>query len=125
MRKIFLIIVILVVFGLFFGNIIYSILTKKDITLKFNQAIELDVKNIESSRGFLIMEDSIALSGNTPLISPISEMESFKNSNISDIPNKLTIDKVLPPFKIKKGANNDTIHVYHYQDTLKFQLIIE
>nr|WP_299168441.1 hypothetical protein [uncultured Allomuricauda sp.] len=118
-----------IVFLLFVGFIVFQFATNRDISLKYEDSIDLKVTKVRSERGFLTLNDSIGVSSATPLIKEKSEMKilnSLKQTNL-DSYNKFTMDfgQVVKPYRITKERNTDTIIVYHYSNTLYFKLFTD
>lgn len=115
-----------IVFLLFIGIIIFQLVTNKDISLKYEDSIDLKVTKVKNERGFLTLNDSIGIISATPLIKEKSEMKilnSLKQTN-PDSYNKFTMNfgQLVKPYRITKENNSDTIIVYHYSNTLYFKL---
>lgn len=114
-------------FALFFFVMMFvSSLFREDRTLNLESEIDLEVFNVKNDRGFLILQDSVVVSGNCKLITEISKMKILESYKLYDtIAYKkfsLTIGDVTKPYRILKKSFSDTLIVYHYQDTLFFKV---
>ncbi|THV61353.1 hypothetical protein EZV76_03215 [Flagellimonas alvinocaridis] len=102
--------------------VLMEVLGRKDMMLKYDQEVDLLVTKVKRDKGVLTLQDSIAISGATPLISPIKKMKAFANYK-DNFPQKYFLDQIVPKYRIIRKANSDTITIYHYGDTLLFKLL--
>lgn len=122
--------ILLVAFSAIFWTIIvYYLNTDKYKNLRFEDSIDFEITGIEKYKGELIMNDSIVISGMTPLIkekSKIEKLRSLKKVNPEGYANfEMKLSQVTSPYRITKEANTDLIVIYHYSDTLCFRLFLD
>ncbi|NYJ26296.1 hypothetical protein [Allomuricauda sp. ARW1Y1] len=114
-----------VLFLLFISIIFYEFISDDSKVVTKDMEVDLMVERVKKTqKGILLLQDSIAIHGETPLISPIQNMKAFANYE-SNLPENYVLRQVVPKFRFKKEANSDTITVYHYGDTLLFKLFLD
>lgn len=91
--------------------IIYYNLFQDDKTLNFENSIDLNVTKIREYKGFVTMNDSIAIDGNLLRVNFDSTSMRYKN-----------FDLLKPNFRITKEAKNDTIIVLKDSEILIYKL---
>lgn len=111
MKLIRLTIVFLVVS--FLSIIIFERKNNIDKSLKLESDINLYAKRVKYYKGVVILEDSISISGNCPLINTIISKDAYQP----------TIGDYLGPYRFIKERNNDTIKIVIMNDTLYFKFI--
>ena len=110
-----------VLFLLFISIIFYEVISDEGNWITKDMEVDLKVEKVKTVKGMLVLEDSLSISGGTPLISPIKNMKAFANYK-NNVPERYTLSQVVPKFRFTKKAHSDTITVYHYGDTLLFKL---
>ena len=111
-----------VLFLLFISIIFYEVISDDSKVVTKDMEVDLMVERVKKTqKGILLLEDSISIHGETPLISPIQNMKAFANYE-NNLPKSYALRQVVPKFRLMKEADSDTITVYHYGDTLLFKL---
>lgn len=110
-----------VLFMLFLTIIFYEVISDDSLVVTKDMEVDLMVERTKMEKGIIFLEDSLSISGETPLISPIKNMKAFANYE-NNVPERYTLSQVVPKFRFIKKAHSDTITVYHYGDTLLFKL---
>lgn len=112
---------VFVLFLLFISIIFYEVISDEGNWITKDMEVDLKVEKVKTVKGMLVLEDSLSISGGTPLISPIKNMKAFANYE-NNVPERYMLSQVVPKFRFTKKAHSDTITVYHYGDTLLFKL---
>lgn len=87
----------------------------KDLRLRLEQAINLEVTQIDFERGMVILNDSISISGNSYLLEECSDTAGgFKKG--------ITIDKYPGPYRVYNRAKNVILYLIKL-DTVCFKFI--
>ena len=110
-----------VLFLLFISIIFYEVMSDDSKVVTKDMEVDLMVERVKTKKGILLLEDSIAIHGETPLISPIQNIKAFANYE-NNLPESYVLRQVVPKFRLIKEADSDTIKVYHYGDILLFKL---
>ena len=126
MKKIIIISVILI-FGLFFGIIIYQYLTYADKNLKLEDYLDVYTDRINHKKGVIILNDSIVLHGNAYQHIQISGYAVVEKDTPYYRPKHLKYRPVLydleGPYRIIKKRGEDTLLVVKSRDTLYFKFV--
>lgn len=110
-----------VLFLLFLSIIFYEVISDDCLVVTKDMEVDLMVERTKMEKEIIFLDDSLSISGETPLISPIKNMKAFANYE-NNVPERYTLSQVVPKFRFTKKAHSDTITVYHYGDTLLFKL---
>nr|WP_298929291.1 hypothetical protein [uncultured Allomuricauda sp.] len=105
---IFFIVLVLI----FFGIIIIDRLSDEYVLIKDESEINIFVKKVKYKRGMVLLNDSISLSGNCPML---FKAKTNKNPTV--------LGDFSGPYRLIKKKSNDTVKIVIIYDTIYFKFI--
>lgn len=109
--------IIITITIMFIFLVIHSMKSNKNRLLRKYDFIELKIDKINKYKGVVLMNDSIAVFGNTPRI----VKDSFFNGDKLHVRYEF-FENLRAPFTLVKKKNNDTIIVVKEYETLYYKL---